>query len=832
MSCCSNHKQKEAKHHTCCNTSKEHSSYCDSEETSETSTSDDEDADEDPSCCSSRKDEFAAENEDEKLDFIVHGMDCPSCAASVEKGLHQLKGINEARISYASEKLHLLVNDQFDAEEMEKTVTNLGFTLEHQEQNKGMKTYTIEGMDCGSCAKSIENHVIRVDGVNDVEVSFATGKAHVDHTNPTDEIIKEIKKIGFSATFDGDKNQSRSTQNNGFELGKIILSGLFIATGFIGTYTGMPTIVSTILFAIVIVLSGAKPIKSAFYAIRSKSLDMNVLMSSAAIGAAIIGEWFEGATVVWLFSFGIYLQNRSMDQTRKSIRNLMDLTPSKASVLVNGEIIEKRVEDVHIGDTLVVKPGDKVPLDGKVLQGTSTINQAPITGESLPVNKDAGDTVFAGTINESGSLDIEVTKLIEDTTLSKIIHLVEEAQEQKAPTEAFIDRFAAIYTPIVFILALLIIVVPPVIGMGSWADWTYKGLALLVVACPCALVISTPVAIVSAIGNSAKNGVLIKGGTFLETAGTLDTIAFDKTGTLTNGTPTVSDIHAIDLSETDLISIAQTIESRSTHPIAKAIVDYGFEKDIALLDAEQYQNIVGKGVQATIDGKTYYAGSPRLFTEMNVVLDDVIEKVQSLEQEGKTSIIIGTDEKILGTIAVADTIRGTTDATIRALKAAHVKDIVMLTGDNERTAKTIAAETGVDRYFAELLPEDKVAAVKEIQQEGKKVAMVGDGINDAPALATADLGIAMGVAGTDTAMETADVVLMSDNLEKLPYTTKLSRRAINIIKQNIWFSILIKSAALILIFPGWLTLWMAVLSDTGAAIIVILNALRLLRVKD
>ncbi len=832
MSCCSNHKQKEAKHHTCCSTSKEYSSDCSSEETSETSTCDGEDADEDPSCCSSKKDESAATSEGEKLDFIVHGMDCPSCAASVEKGLHQLTGINEARISYASEKLHLLVNNQFDAEEMEKTVTNLGFTLEHQEQNIGMKTYTIEGMDCGSCAKSIENHVIRVDGVNDVEVSFATGKAHVDHTNPTDEIIKEIKKIGFSATFDGDKRQSRSTKNNGFELGKIILSGLFIATGFIGTYTAMPTIVSTILFAIVIVLSGAKPIKSAFYAIRSKSLDMNVLMSSAAIGAAIIGEWFEGATVVWLFSFGIYLQNRSMDQTRKSIRHLMDLTPSKASVLVNGEIVETRVEDVQIGDTLIVKPGDKVPLDGKVLQGTSTINQAPITGESLPVNKDIGDTVFAGTINESGSLDIEVTKLIEDTTLSKIIHLVEEAQEQKAPTEAFIDRFAAIYTPIVFILALLIIVVPPVIGMGSWADWTYKGLALLVVACPCALVISTPVAIVSAIGNSAKNGVLIKGGTFLETAGTLDTIAFDKTGTLTNGTPTVSDIHAIDLSEADLISIAQTIESRSTHPIAKAIVDYGSEKDIALLDAEQYQNIVGKGVQATIDGKTYYAGSPRLFTEMNVVLDDVIEKVQSLEQEGKTSIMIGTDEKILGTIAVADAIRETTDATIQALKAAHIKDIVMLTGDNERTAKTIAAETGVDRYFAELLPEDKVAAVKELQQEGKKVAMVGDGINDAPALATADLGIAMGVAGTDTAMETADVVLMSDDLEKLPYTAKLSRRAINIIKQNIWFSILIKSAALILIFPGWLTLWMAVLSDTGAAIIVILNALRLLRVKD
>ena len=546
----------------------------------------------------------------------------------------------------------------------------------------------------------------------------------------------------------------------------------------------------------------------------------------------LIGEWLEGATVVWLFAIGNYLQTKSIERTRNSIRNLMDLAPPEAWVQVGSEIIKKPVEEITVGDIIIVKPGDKIPLDGEIIQGESSVNQAPITGESIPVDKNIGDTVYAGTINEHGSLEIKVTKLVEDTTISKIIHLVEEAQEQKAPTEAFVDKFASIYTPVVFILALAIMVLPPLLGFGTWGEWFYKGLELLVVACPCALVISTPVAIVSAIGNAAKNGVLIKGGTFLEKAGAITAIAFDKTGTLTEGKPKVSEIKALNVSEEELLSIALTLEDYSTHPIAKSIVGYANEKGIQPKNGELFKSIVGKGVQATIEDDIYYAGNLKLFEEMNVSLEDVKKHVQEIQNKGKTVVIIGTQNQIIGIIAVSDTIRETTASALKALKQSGVNQTVMLTGDNEGTAKMIASEANVNRYFAELLPEDKVDAIKKLQNEGHKVAMVGDGINDAPALATADLGIAMGGAGTDTAMETADIVLMADNLDKLPHTMKLSRKALTIIKQNIWFSIIIKVIALVLIFPGWLTLWMAVLSDTGAALIVILNAIRLLKFKE
>ncbi|NQD68624.1 heavy metal translocating P-type ATPase, partial [Bacillus haikouensis] len=507
------------------------------------------------------------------------------------------------------------------------------------------------------------------------------------------------------------------------------------------------------------------------------------------------------------------------------------LAPSEAWIKAGSQLIKKPVEEVNVGEILVVKPGDKIPLDGEIVTGESSVNQAPITGESIPVDKQVGDTVYAGTISENGSLEVKVTKLVEDTTIAKIIHLVEEAQEQKAPTQAFIDKFAGIYTPIVFVLALVVMVIPPIIGFGTWGEWFYKGLELLVVACPCALVISTPVAIVSAIGNAAKNGVLIKGGTFLEKAGAINAIAFDKTGTLTEGKPNVSEIRAMSITEDELLSIALTLEDYSTHPIAQTIVRYANKKGIQPKQGELFKSIVGKGVQATIDKEVYFAGNARLFDEMEIPLGDAKVTVEDLQIKGKTVVIIGTKEKVLGVISVADTIRAATVQALNGLKKAGVNQIVMLTGDNEGTAKMISKETSVNRYFAELLPEDKVEAIKQLQSEGHNVAMVGDGINDAPALATADLGIAMGGAGTDTAMETADIVLMADNLEKLPHTINLSRKALDIIKQNIWFSLIVKFVALALIFPGWLTLWLAVLSDTGAAIIVILNALRLLKVK-
>ncbi|MGG4306393.1 cation-translocating P-type ATPase [Bacillus wiedmannii] len=692
-----------------------------------------------------------------------------------------------------------------------------------------VQTYVVDGMDCGACALTIEKHLQNVSGVEEVRVNFATGKMHIRHDRDVDDIIKEVSNAGFGASLAGARRGSAPVQKA--KNTTLILSGLFLALGFGGSFTNISPLLITLLYAASIGIGGYKPAKSAFYAIRSKSLDMNVLMISAAIGAVLIGQWLEGATVVWLFALGATLQNKSIERTRESIRGLIDLAPSEAWIKVGTELIKKSVDDIAVHTTIVVKPGEKIPLDGTVTGGTSTVNQAPITGESIPIDKQIGDSVYAGTINEEGSLEITVTKLVEDTTLSRIIHLVEEAQEKKAPTEAFVDRFAKIYTPIVFVLAIGVMIIPPLLGMGEWMEWIYKGLELLVVACPCALVISTPVAIVSAIGNAARNGVLIKGGTALEIAGALNAIAFDKTGTLTEGKPKVMHVRSLDCTEDELLSIAATIEEYSNHPIAKAITTYVKEHQTSLQSGTDFRAIVGKGAQVTIDGKTYYAGNKALYEDFGVSLQMWNEPIEEMQRIGQTVILVGTNKVILGMISVADSIRSTTYETIQELKRAGIQETVMLTGDNEGTAEHIAQKAKVDRYFANLLPEDKVHAVKQLQSEGKAVAMIGDGINDAPALATANLGIAMGGAGTDTAMETADIVLMADNLEKLPFTMKLSRKALYIIKQNIWFSLIIKFIALAFIFPGWLTLWMAVLSDTGAALIVILNSMRLLRNK-
>lgn len=882
--CCSSHKKSKNLEGTCCNSTvksnakQEYSNCCSNEKysgnksisilnqekTSCCSSSPKESDDEESGCCSSLSNEPLKDienaskennkkqektsccnnNEQQTIDTIVnstpsletnvyrvHGMDCAACALTIEKGLSKLKNITEVKVNFSTAKMQVAASNADAFIPIETEIQKLGYSAEPLNNKGNIKTYDIEGMDCSSCAKSIENHLNTLPVVKSVTVNFSTGKMKIEHIGSVEDIISEVSKIGYNASLPLNKQSTQKAKNkSGNAL--VILSGGLIALGFIGSFSGIPPLVSSILYAIAMIISGYKPVKSAYYSIKSRSLDMNVLMSAAAIGAALIGEWLEGATVVWLFAIGNYLQTKSIERTRDSIRNLMDLAPPEAWVKVGSDIIKKSVEEININDMIIVKPGDKIPLDGEVIVGASTVNQGPITGESIPVDKTIGDFVYAGTINEHGSLEIRVTKLVEDTTISKIINLVEEAQEQKAPTEAFVDKFAKVYTPSVFILALVIMVLPPLFGFGTWGNWFYKGLELLVVACPCALVISTPVAIVSAIGNAAKNGVLIKGGTFLEKAGAITAIAFDKTGTLTEGKPKVSEIKTLKGSENELLSIALTLEEYSTHPIAKSIVEFANKKGIEPKNGEYFKNIVGKGVQATIEDKIYYAGNLKLFEELDISFAEVKKYVQDVQSEGKTVVIIGTEKEIIGVIAVSDTIRKTSASALNALKQSGVKETVMLTGDNEGTAKLIASETNVHRYFAELLPEDKVDAIKKLQNEGHHVAMVGDGINDAPALATADLGIAMGGAGTDTAMETADIVLMADNLDKLPHTMKLSRKALTVIKQNIWFSIIIKVAALVLIFPGWLTLWMAVLSDTGAALIVILNSFRLLNFKE
>ncbi|MBZ6487034.1 heavy metal translocating P-type ATPase [Priestia aryabhattai] len=838
-SCCSGPSSSEIENSSCCSSSSEAAS---TEEPSSCSTNSHAHS---HSCCSDKialttdksqhsccddHDIATGSNIEETAEYRVYGMDCPSCAATIEKSLKTLNDIQHVAINYNTGKLQVAAASESALSLIPNSVERLGFSIEPIQSNKKMKTYLIERMDCAACANTIVNHLKTVPAVKDVRVNFSTGKAQIEHDNEADDIIKEVSKAGYTATLVTSSRQPAESRHHKGKNGPIIFSGILIALGFIGSHTGIASYMTTVLYAIAMIISGYKPAKSAYYGIKSRSLDMNVLMTVAALGAAVIGEWLEGATVVWLFALGVALQTRSIEQTRNSIRGLMDLAPSEAWIKENGQLIKKAAEDISIGSTIVVKPGDRIPLDGEIINGESSINQAPITGESIPVDKAIGDAVYAGTINESGSLEIKVTKLVEDTTISKIIHLVEEAQEKKAPTQAFVDKFATIYTPIVFILALFIMVIPPLFD-GAWSEWFYKGLELLVVACPCALVISTPVAIVSAIGNAAKNGVLIKGGTFLEKAGAINAIAFDKTGTLTEGKPAVSEVVSLGAEENQLLAITKTLEDYSNHPIARAIVDYAAEKKVVSLQGSNFKILTGKGVQATIKDTVYYAGNAKLFSDLGTPLSHCWSHIEKLQNEGKTIIMVGTAKSVLGIISVADTVRHTTVSALESLKQNGMQQIVMLTGDNEGTAKMIASQSRIDRYFADLMPEDKVKAIQQLQHEGYQTAMVGDGINDAPALATADLGIAMGGAGTDTAMETADIVLMADNLEKLPHTMKLSRKALAVIKQNIWFSIIVKVIALAFIFPGWLTLWIAVLSDTGAALLVILNSLRLLKMK-
>ena len=556
--------------------------------------------------------------------------------------------------------------------------------------------------------------------------------------------------------------------------------------------------------------------------------DMSTLMTIAVIGAALIGDWAEGAVVVFLFSVSEALESYSIDKARNSITSLIEIAPTTAIVLRNNQEFEVDVEDLRIHDVILIKPGQKIAMDGEVIQGNSSVNQATITGESVPVHKVLGDEVFAGTLNEEGAMQVRVTKLAEDTTIAKIIHLVEEAQAEKAPTQQFVDRFAKYYTPAILVISLLIMVIPPLVTGGLWAEWFYKGLVVLVVGCPCALVISTPIAIVTAIGNAARNGVLIKGGIHLEETGQVKVVAFDKTGTLTEGRPEVTDVVTVSsLTKDELLQQAASIEKFSQHPLATSIMRAAEKVQGSLLEVEQFQSITGKGAKGVIAERLVHVGSPNLFREMHTVDASVEQQILTLQQQGKTVMLVWSEAGLDGMIAVADQVRKGSLSVIQKLHEMG-KRTVMLTGDNQSTANAIGAQLGITEVKAELLPDQKVAMIKSLGQYGK-VAMVGDGVNDAPALATANIGIAMGGAGTDTALETADIALMADDLEKLPYTIKLSSRTKQIILQNISIALGLKVIALLLIIPGWLTLWMAVMADMGATVIVVLNSLRLMR---
>ncbi len=559
--------------------------------------------------------------------------------------------------------------------------------------------------------------------------------------------------------------------------------------------------------------------------------DMNLLMSVAVVGAIAIGEWFEGAAVAFLFSVSLLLESWSVGRARRAIASLMDLSPPTAHLRdEDGKISDVAPADVPVGSTVVVRPGEKIPLDGRVLIGISGVNQAPITGESVPVEKEPGDEVFAGTINGDGLLEIETTKAADDTTLARIIKMVGDAGSKRAPSEKWVEKFAAVYTPVVMMVALLMLVIPPLAFGGDWSVWLYRSLVLLVIACPCALVISTPVSVVAALAAAARNGVLIKGGVFIELPAQLKAIAMDKTGTLTQGAPAVVDVVPMNgHDEAELLMRAGALELNSNHPLARAIVDEAKRRDIELVAADNFETIQGKGASGRINGKPFWLGSHRYLEQRGQETPEVHEQLESMQEAGRTVVVVGNDEHVCGFITLADAIREETRDAIHQLHEAGVEQLVMLTGDNEGTAKAIAKEAGIDEVHAELLPEDKVTAVERLVEQYEHVAMIGDGVNDAPALARASLGLAMGAAGSDAAIETADIALMSDDLSKLPWLIHHSRRTLSIIRQNIAFSLAVKALFVVLTFAGFASLWAAIAADMGASLLVIANGLRLLR---
>ncbi|MHA6250459.1 heavy metal translocating P-type ATPase [Oceanobacillus sp. CAU 1775] len=792
----------------------------------------------------------------DKKSFRVQGFSCANCAGKFERNVKKLPNVHDAKVNFGASKISIYGDATVEELEEAGAFENLKVEPEkpkrqppivvHQDKN----VYRVEGFSCANCAGKFEKNVKNIPGVKEAEVNFGASKISVYG----EATIGDLEKAGAfenlkvypekpprqAASATADSGDSKHEEKIPFynKHNTLLYAALLIVFGFISQFVnGEENILTSLLFATAIIIGGYPLFKVGLQNLVKLDFDMKTLMTVAIIGAALIGEWTEGAIVVILFAISEALERFSMDQARESIRSLMDIAPQEALIKRNGQEMMIHVEDIAIDDIMIVKPGQKLAMDGIVVKGYSAVNQATITGESLPVKKTVDDEVFAGTLNEEGLLEVRVTKLVEDTTIAKIIHLVEEAQGERAPSQAFIDKFAKYYTPFIMIVAALVAVIPPLLFDGTWETWVYQGLAVLVVGCPCALVISTPISIVSAIGNAAKKGVLIKGGIYLEEMGSLKAIAFDKTGTLTKGAPIVTDFNLLnDQANVDkTLSIITALEYHSGHPLASAIMKKADEENIFYKDLNvvDFSSITGKGIKGTIDGTPYYIGSPQLFKELNVTFNQEKEQlVQSLQKQGKTVMIAGTETEILAVIAVADEVRESSKEVVEKLHQLGVKTTVMLTGDNKATANAIGAHVGVTDIQAELMPEDKLAFIKQLRTKYKNVAMVGDGVNDAPALAASTVGIAMGGSGTDTSLETADVALMGDDLRKLPFTVKLSRKALHVIKQNITFALGIKVIALLLVIPGWLTLWIAILSDMGATILVALNSLRLIRVKE
>jgi Zn2+/Cd2+-exporting ATPase len=691
--------------------------------------------------------------------------------------------------------------------------------------------FKIEGMDCHEEVAILEHRLKGLAGLEAFDADVVGQRLRIQYDAAkltTSRIAEAVAQTGMRAWLEHE--EPRPAVESFWRQRLVAMSGAALAIGLALQLLSVSGRFTWIPYAAAVVLAGTQTARRAWSSLLARRLDIYVLMTIAVAGAMALGEWAEGASVVFLFALAQVLESRAMERARGAIRALMDLAPAEALVRRDGAESLVPVDAVRVGDVVVVRPGEKIPLDGRVHVGVSHVNQAPITGESLPVEKNPGDEVFAGAINGRGVLEVDVTRLRRDSTLARIIHLVERAQSQRAPSQTFVDRFARVYTPVVLVLAVAIAVVPPVVFGALWSTWIYRSLVLLVISCPCALVISTPVSIVSALAAAARKGVLIKGGARLERLAAVRCVAFDKTGTLTKGKLTVTDVLPLNGAQpADILALAAAIEARSEHPIGRAIVDRARDEGVQVTVAERVQAIPGRGAEGLVGGGLALVGSHRLFEERGMCGPDVEAALQRLAREGRSTVIVAEGGVATGVIGVSDEVREAARDTVALLREYGIEHVVLLTGDHDAAAHALAAAVGVDEYRAGLLPDQKLAAVGALREKYGAVAMVGDGVNDAPALAAADVGIAMGVAGTDAALETADVALMADELAKIPYALRLSRATARNIRINIGFSLALKAAFLVMALAGAATLWMAVVADTGASLIVIANALRLLR---
>jgi Cd2+/Zn2+-exporting ATPase len=693
--------------------------------------------------------------------------------------------------------------------------------------------FKIEGMDCHEEVAILERRLKKLSGLEAMAADVLRQRLTISYDAAklsTATIAEAVAQTGMRAWLEHDEPVGPAPSAATRRL-LVIVSGVLIGLGMMLEFAHLDRRAIVAAYVLAIASGGVYSIRRALQAARSLSLDINVLMAVAVTGAMFLGEWGEAAGVVFLFALAQLLEARAMERARGAIRALMDLTPLEAFVRDGsaGGLRRVPVDEIAVGTVVVVRPGDKIPLDGRVEAGDSHVNQAPVTGESLPVDKRPGDEVFAGTINGRGSLDVSVTRLRGDSTLARIIDLVERAQAQRAPSQTFVERFARVYTPIVLVLAILIAIAPPLLLGASWSSWIYRSLVLLVISCPCALVISTPVSVVSALAAAARKGVLIKGGARLERLAEVRAIAFDKTGTLTKGALHVIDVIPLDGVPPDrLLRLAASVESHSEHPIAGAIVAHARQRGVVPAATSGFQALPGLGAEAHVDGMPVLVGNHRLFEERGLCTPSLHDAVESLAARGRTTVVIGGTQPI-GLIGISDQPREAAKDALQMLRDQGVRHIALLTGDHATAARVVSEAVGVDEVHAGLLPGDKVRIVESLRARFGNVAMVGDGINDAPALASADVGIAMGVAGSAAALDTADVALMADELTKIPYALRLSRATVRNIRANIAFSIVLKAAFLVLAIAGFATLWMAVVADMGASLIVIANALRLLR---